>query len=86
MTRPEILVGHTREDEAWARDNGINRIWIFPKDEDATGQELSKVVITRLEDFQNRFNPALANDDLGPVKSYILKLLWHDCPVSLPFA
>ena len=60
---PEIMVGHTERDGAWARDNGRSRIRIFLKDQDAKRCELSEVTITWSKIFQSRFNPALANND-----------------------
>ena len=74
-TLPEIFVGNMENGEAWARNKGLDRIWIFPKDESAAGSELSEVTITWLENFQSRFNPALANDDQATIKRYVASLL-----------
>ena len=73
---PEIFVGTTDTgEEAWARDNGINRIKIFPSDERSPGREFKDVKITWIANFQSAFNPTLHNDKPVTIKNYILTLL-----------
>ena len=74
-TLPEILVGTTQTNEAWARDNGRNRIKIYPTDEKSTGRELRTVEIQWLARFQHNSNPALVDDSLDTTRQYILDLL-----------
>ena len=69
------MIGTTGTDEVWARDEGLNRIKIFPRDENATGSEFTEVKFTWLKNFESKFNPELANDEQKTVKFYILHLL-----------
>ena len=73
---PEIFVGTTDTgEEAWARDNSLNRIKIFPSDQRSPGRELKDVKITWIANFQSASNPTLDNDDQVTIKHYILTLL-----------
>ena len=74
-TLPEIFVGTTSTGEAWARDSGLDRIKIYPEDQNASGRELKDVTIEWLANFQHKHNPALADDDPNTIKLYVLSLL-----------
>ena len=73
-TLPEVFIGWLDEKEAWARDNGQQRLRLYGKDEREKGQPWD-LGFKKVPMFQSATNPNLEDDEGRTIRLYILNLL-----------